>query len=662
MIFKSIKLSNFRQFRNNDVITFSTDPKNNVTLFVADNNVGKTTLLQAFLWCLYGEAKLDNEQNLANVVEFNKLPIGALIEVAVELELISECKEYIISRKIMVSKNNESKQIIMTKPENQLNIFIKLENGTTVTESNRLIEKLFPRELSDYFFFDGERMRDLGNSTPLAKKDISIAVKSIFNLDVLEKVDRNLSDILKKWNDKKVVAKESYDQFQKVKLEIQKNEIALAQSRKKLTETELLHNKYNDLIKKNEEFLFDKKMLTVQVESRKYLENNITNIEKRITDLKNEVKKDFLKNAIDIHLSKYLVETRTALSKYDTESKMISGINANAIKEIIKRNRCICGQELHGNTDHHVIELLSLLDYLPPENLGILLKTLISILESKENYKNNVIENIYSKINSLNSEYQNLSDAKDRIHIINKDIEKIAENYDEVLNAEKRLAAAKNENKDLPATIRQIRKNIEIYEDNLNKLRRYLDKLTENYGDNTKLFKRIAILEDVKKSIKEDISRQELNIRKQLTNKVQQYLDMILKTRYSIIIDRFYNFSIIDGNNNQVTGEGYKVVVSFAYIAGIIELVNEKIISFTLPESFPLVMDAPFAKLDDHNRQSINKLLPKIARQVILFTTDSQWYGSVENELNNVLGKKYEMRRYTEEDVANGITRIKEMM
>ena len=73
MIFKSIKLSNFRQFRNNDVITFSTDPKNNVTLFVADNNVGKTTLLQAFLWCLYGEAKLDNEQNLANVVEFNKL-------------------------------------------------------------------------------------------------------------------------------------------------------------------------------------------------------------------------------------------------------------------------------------------------------------------------------------------------------------------------------------------------------------------------------------------------------------------------------------------------------------------------------------------------------------------------------------------------------------
>ena len=193
-------------------------------------------------------------------------------------------------------------------------------------------------------------------------------------------------------------------------------------------------------------------------------------------------------------------------------------------------------------------------------------------------------------------------------------------------------------------------------------LRRYLDKLTENYGDNTKLFKRIAILEDVKKSIKEDISRQELNIRKQLTNKVQQYLDMILKTRYSIIIDRFYNFSIIDGNNNQVTGEGYKVVVSFAYIAGIIELVNEKIISFTLPESFPLVMDAPFAKLDDHNRQSINKLLPKIARQVILFTTDSQWYGSVENELNNVLGKKYEMRRFTEEDVANGITRIKEMM
>lgn len=662
MIFKSIRLVNFRQFRNNDLITFSTDPINNVTLFVADNNVGKTTLLQAFLWCLYGEVKLDNDHNLANIIEFNKLSVGQLMEVIVELELISEGKEYIINRKIMVSKGVDSKQVIMTKPENQLNIFIKLENGTTVPESNRLIEKLFPKELSDYFFFDGERMRDLGNSTASAKKDISFAVKSIFNLDVLEKVDRNISDILKKWNDKKVVARESFERFQSVKNDIQKNELGLAQNRKKLIEVEAQHEKYNEIIKRNEEFLFDKKMLTVQVDSRKYLENNVVNIEKRISDLKNEFKKDFLKNLIDLHLSNYLDETKKALSKYDTESKMVSGINAFAIKEILSRKKCICGQELCGDSDLHVKELVSLLDYLPPENLGVLLKTLISILETKKKFKNSIIESFQSKVKSLNDEYQNLSDAKDRIERINKDIEKIAENYDEVLNAEKRLAAAKHENKDLPTTIRQIKKNIEIYEDNLIKLRRYLDKLTENYGDNSKLFKRISILEDVRDRLKQDITRQESNIRKELTNKVQLYLDSILKTSYKISIDRFYNFSITDGNNSNVTGEGYKVVVSFAYIAGIIDLVNEKIISFTLPESFPLVMDAPFAKLDDHNRQSINKLLPKIARQVILFTTDSQWYGSVENELKNVLGMKYEMRRFTEDDVTNGITRIKEMV
>jgi DNA sulfur modification protein DndD len=661
MIFKSIKLSNFRQFRDNEVITFSTNPLNNVTLFIADNNVGKTTLLQAFLWCLYGEVKLDNSETLANIVEFNKLKVGEPIEVSVELEIISESKEYVVNRKIVVMKNNNFEQVIITKPENQLNVFVKLDNGTTINESQKVIGRLFPRDLSDYFFFDGERMKDLGASNVVGKKDLALAVKSIFNLDVLEKVEKIISEIYKKWDSKKTVASDVMNLFNKYKLDLQKAETDLANNRKELLEKENQHNKYIEIIKKNEDYLFDNKMMTVHAESRKHYETTKNNIEKRTIEIKNEIKRDFLKNLIDINLSKYLNETKLALSTYDSESKMISGINANAIREIIQRGVCICGEDLTGGDNKHVHELRSMLSYLPPENLGILLKTLIILLESKSNNKENIINNVETKIRNLYSEYQNISDIDDSIQEINREIGKITENYEDIQNAEKRLVSAKESDRTLPSEINRLNKNIETLENNVNSYKRALDKLTERYEENNKLINRISILEEVKKRYRADINKQEVMIRGLLTTRVQQYLDKILKTKYTIVINKTYGFTILDKNNSQVTGEGYKVVVSFAFIAGIIDLLNEQVISFTMPESFPLVMDAPFAKLDDHNRISINRMLPSIARQLILFTTDSQWTGAVENELKEKIGKKYEMKNHFENDVENGLTRVVEV-
>ena len=46
MIFKSITLNNFRQYKGKQVIEFSTDPEKNVTVIVGVNTSGKTTLIQ----------------------------------------------------------------------------------------------------------------------------------------------------------------------------------------------------------------------------------------------------------------------------------------------------------------------------------------------------------------------------------------------------------------------------------------------------------------------------------------------------------------------------------------------------------------------------------------------------------------------------------------
>ena len=64
MLLKSLKLKDFRQFKGEQEITFSTDPIRNVTVIMGENGSGKTTLAQAFTWCLYGDTDFDDKSML----------------------------------------------------------------------------------------------------------------------------------------------------------------------------------------------------------------------------------------------------------------------------------------------------------------------------------------------------------------------------------------------------------------------------------------------------------------------------------------------------------------------------------------------------------------------------------------------------------------------
>ena len=54
MIIEFMRVSNWRSFYGINDLWFSTDKTKNVTLIRAENGVGKTSLLAALNWCLFG--------------------------------------------------------------------------------------------------------------------------------------------------------------------------------------------------------------------------------------------------------------------------------------------------------------------------------------------------------------------------------------------------------------------------------------------------------------------------------------------------------------------------------------------------------------------------------------------------------------------------------
>ena len=70
MLLKKLTLTNFRPFKGEHVIEFSTDKDKNITLVMAENGAGKTTLAQAFQWVLYSKTDgFKNKSVLNSIVE-----------------------------------------------------------------------------------------------------------------------------------------------------------------------------------------------------------------------------------------------------------------------------------------------------------------------------------------------------------------------------------------------------------------------------------------------------------------------------------------------------------------------------------------------------------------------------------------------------------------
>ena len=126
----------------------------------------------------------------------------------------------------------------------------------------------------------------------------------------------------------------------------------------------------------------------------------------------------------------------------------------------------------------------------------------------------------------------------------------------------------------------------------------------------------------------------------------------MLNSNKSIIIGDDYNFNVEDEFGTTANSEGEKVVISFAFVGAIISIAKEFIKNSNKEQStemdddkFTLVMDAPFAKLDEKHSKNVTSIIPELTDQIILFSVDKQWNGTVKNTLSAKAGKMYEIKK-----------------
>lgn len=640
MLIKKLELKNFRQYIGKQTIEFSTDREKNVTVLIGVNTSGKTTLVRAFEWVLYGTNEFDDKNLLnKNIAENMQVGETKAVKGSLTIEHENESGEtitYVIERKQIytctgtsVRANVSEAKISYLQPDGQTKTKLETDFYTNV-------ERILPRRLANYFFFGGERVGNIAS-----KSDIEESVQGLMGLDVLKNAMSHLRMVinkLKKFLDfsgdhKALDTQNKLNGALARKLECE-NELNTVTEQLEYYQSE--KEKYAALLRANEETAAAQKR-------REQLDGIIRALEDRIVRDKKDLVSAFSRNSFAFFSLPILKKAVEMLNSSEDETESVPEMTAASIDYILKRGVCICGtciSEGSAAEKHLLCEKAKQ----PPESIGSMVRRYreqaMDYISSSDNY----YESIESRIATLRADQRELGLRIDERASLNeslksaKDVATLEQQYQ---TAERRVKEFGKRKEALLETIGSCKRDISNYE-------KALETLTKANQKNARISLNIDYAQAVFDWVSEAYYSRESIVRGRLEEKVNANFGMMYHGSRTVIIDDKYRVKYIDVTTEE--SDGLKAVKSFAFVSGLVDLAKEALSSDsskeadTTPQYYPLVMDAPFSNVDEIHIKNISKILSQSAEQVIIAVMQKDWEPAAEI-MAPLVGKAYRIEK-----------------
>ena len=653
MIIKQIKLTNFRQFMGEHVIEFSTDKEKNVSVILGSNTCGKTTIVGAFIWGLYGVNNLKEPKMLLNSVLAQKLTFGSQ-DVSVEITLNHDNKDYIILRTQRFSKSATGDSVRGNAPE--LKVSYVVESGETIpvnpAECQNVIESILPQALSDYFFFDGERIKSINT-----KANVKDAVRGLMGLDVysagMDHLNPNSgSSVIGKFKKEIDTGKDQEATRRKYQIEEFKANLDGYEKKTPQILDELQHwqtkkDEYDRIIRENED-------VKAAQTKRAQLEREVADYEEEIKNSETRFINDINYNASKFFAIPLIKRGFEVLKSAKDEGEGIPNMHASSIEYILKRGKCICGCDLTKNQG--AVECIQHeQSLLPPQHIGTEVRMFRKDMENALSTSAMYVDNIKSDYRTWLNSQQKLEYCKKDLKIISdkiigfEDVEKYERKRQEAVQQFARFEQAKAGNHDAIVRLKAL---IEANE-------KEIDKLIVANEKNKKIQRYCDYAQAIYDWFKDFYDRQEKEVKDDLLASINENFSKMYHGSREITMNNDYKITpVLAGDKSELAkSEGLETVTNFSFIMGLVELARKKAMKIEdeelanqpITEPYPIVMDAPFSNTDIKHIENITARLPEVAEQVIIFVMDKDW-NYAKKELEKHLGSKYIIEKVDNQD------------
>ena len=649
MRINKITINNFRQYKNFE-LDFKNKKDYEIYSIIGQNGVGKTNILNSITWCLYNqEMHIGNENNsliLPNLDVVKNEEIGNLIKVKVEIEVEEGNQNYFFVREAKFKKNEDS----VFQLENDFHV-VSAESGckNKISEKDVAKQKLnwcFPEKISEYFFFDGEKLDKYFEINTVNKIETSIL--EISDIKILSSISNHMEVLIKEKNRE---ASKNNPDLEKINKNCELSEENLFREQENLSKNKIeLSISEHRISKISGELKGIEDVKELEAKRDKY-DGDIKNIEIQIKEKNKEIKKFIRKYTILISIFPKASMLLRKIREKKKQGQFPPNINKKLLEKTITSKTCtVCGTHLEKDGLDEIKELLS----------QISLSTTSSILLSSLEYPLERIIKTLKEFKSIKEKLlKELKYLHERLDYSFKEKNKIDEKLasfpdsENVKNIQQERSLLEDSNKKTRRTIVQL----ETFIENLkNKVKEYNEEYEKSKAKSKGLEKLNRELDLLKKSkIVIDESKEELlgEIREKVREKTEKtFLNLIWKkdTFRNIVLDKNYNLRLFNVDGYECIGSCSAAERSFLALSFTLALHDISGINA------PLVIDTPISRVSDKNRENFAEVLKEVSlkKQIILLFTPSEYSEEIKSVLEPINGFKVVLETVDEKETRIG--------
>lgn len=643
-----LKLNNFRQFQENE-IEFARERGKGVTVVHGSNGSGKTTLLNAFTWLFYGEVDFDTRpERLVTEGTIAEAGVGSQITVSVQLQFEHEGTEYIAERKAIFEKGYTGDfdgELI------DMELTVEYKQGASWRERGNpenTLDQILPERLSTLFFFDGEDIEELAGVDN--QERIQESIQNIMGLTILERSTRHMDDVARRFEDE--VEEHASDELSELIERKREIEERIEDLGRKREDTERSIERTETEIRDIEQKLERLDETAALQERRKEYRKERDNLEARIEEINEEIKAEIDEKGF-IPLAMPLInDTAEQLDEMRQKGVIPSDLSNSYLESLLEAERCICDRPLEPGTEHYE-QVAALRGEAIAEGVEQGAIRIIGHLNQMSDMKSAFFDNMDEYIQERKQVRDDIEALTEKIDDVGSELQEMDQTTDEgvsVPELEAKRETKEAEKEDLISEKGGI-------EEKISRKKEQVESLEEEIEDKRDEREEALVAKRRQKAAK--LVGEELGAAFDgLKDKVRQLSNEKIKETFGSIASKDLTAEITEDFElkiwQEVVGErievdkstGERQIASLAFVGSLVDIARERYEAEGDSEYFtggiyPLVMDSPFGALDKSHRRQVSRVIPELANQIVVFATDSQWDGPVEEEMAPKVGQQY---------------------
>lgn len=637
MILEEIRLSDFRCFYGDTFIRFSEDPEKNVTIIYAENGVGKTTLLNALLWCFYGETTARFEKR-EDIVNYDAKKEGRMVA-SVEVLFEHNGRRYIAKRFANIAKASGRDFIVA-----------RIDEGSQITldSPDTFINTVIPRDMASHFLFDGEHAEIfLGEKN---RNSIKSAVRDILGCSLIETAIDDLQAVSNQFRRQMPTTKATQDidelnsKIDAISSQVETAKASVVKLKEKREQTE-------QQIQDIDEKLRNTSAAKELQRSRDRLATQLARGQKRQKEHEDEVHKWLGENGRFIVSKRITEETFSFLDEKEHRGRIPSPYNEEFVKDILEAEECICGAKLEPGSPEskRVASLLQKAANQVMRDRVSKVRARLSILKTERAKAPTRLTKAKKHLAEANEE---VSTAEAQLAEISQKLQGI--NFEDIAQREQRRQELRNELREIDQKIGALETNASSSEREISRLEDQMTKLARQDQQTAVYARRRNLCESIKGKLEVQLREEEEQARRVLRGGIKRILKATTRKVLNLRMTDDYLISLVNADGTVLPkSSGENQLLGLAFTAALVEFAkirkNAKDYRLLPGTIAPLVLDSPFGQLDEAYRATTAEFIPKMAQQVVLLVSKSQGSEDVLNSLKDHLGSEYLLVRHNKE-------------